>query len=60
MFVYFNLEKLLFLMPLIGVVLTTLIDLRSCVDLVDFALLGMSKEEGFVILIRLLLVALSA
>ena len=47
-------------MPLIGVVLTTLIDLRSCVDLVDFALLGMSKEEGFVILIRLLLVALSA
>ena len=47
-------------MPFIGEVFTALIDFRRCVDLVDFALLGISKEEGFVILFRLRLVALSA
>ena len=59
---YLNLEKLLLLlwMPLRGDVFTALIDLRRCVDFVDFALLGISKEEGFVILIMLLFVALSA
>ena len=47
-------------MPLRGDVFTALIDLRRCVDFVDFALLGISKEEGFVILLMLLFVALSA